>query len=68
MTKTVHLAHHHLNLNDYLAVLPDNKENAEKCDLVQSSNTKGTVSSTDEKKNLIPKVTPGELMGNWGVF
>ncbi|XP_055556336.1 uncharacterized protein LOC129734946 [Falco cherrug] len=31
MTKTVHLAHHHLNLNDYLAVLPD--KNVEKHDL-----------------------------------
>lgn len=54
MTKTVHLTRHHLNLND-LAVLPDNKENAEKHDLVQSSNTKGTVSSTDEKNKITTK-------------
>lgn len=54
MTKTVHLACHHLNLNDYLAVLPD-KENAEKHDLVHSSNTKVTVSSTDQKKTIITK-------------
>lgn len=36
VTKTAHLTCHHLKLNDYLLVLPDNKENIEKCDLVQA--------------------------------
>jgi len=68
MIKAVHLAHHHLNLNDYVAVLSENKENAEKHDLVQSHNTKGTVSSTDEKKQLLPRVTHEELLRIWGGF
>lgn len=55
MTKTIYLAHH-LNLNDYLAVLPHNK-NTEDLDLVQSSNTKGIVSSTDDENKLLPGVT-----------
>lgn len=50
VTKTAHLTCHHLNLNDYLLVLPGNKE---KCDLVQARYQRESVINR-WRKNLLP--------------